>query len=99
MRTPFLAIIVATLTAFSPSRGEALERAEMDRLLTLSRTRPDSPEFRDLLVKHLGEAPIKRGEAYNSNAGDFIWAVDAAAQPSIVIDDPFVWSVTRMLEA
>jgi len=86
MPTQLIAIVVAALT-LCPSLAHALERAEMDRLLTLSRTQPDSPEFRELLVKHLGEAPITSGEAYNSNGGDFIWAVGAATQPSIVIDD------------
>jgi enterochelin esterase family protein len=64
-----------------------MERAAMDQLLALSRTRPDSPEFRELLVKHLGEAPIKSGAAFNSHGPDFVWAVESATQPSMVIDD------------
>ncbi len=70
-----------------PEHGYGMERAAMDQLLTLSRTRPDSPEFRDLLVKQLGEAPIKAGEAFNSNGPDFIWAVESASQPSMILDD------------
>ena len=59
----------------------------MDQLLALARKSPDSAEFRDALVKHLGDAPIKSGEAYNSNGPDFIWAVEAAAEPSMILDD------------
>jgi enterochelin esterase family protein len=68
----------------------------MDELLALSRTRPDSPEFRDALVKHLGEAPIKSGEAYNSNGPDFIWAVESATQPTIVVDDEPAGAMRRV---
>jgi enterochelin esterase-like enzyme len=82
-----LLIIGFVLGALYPVNGYGLERAAMDQLLALSRTRPDSPEFRDALVKHLGEAPIKSGEAYNSNGPDFIWAVESVTQPAIVVDD------------
>src|SRR5262245_682637 len=78
---------LAMFAALYPVNGYGMERAAMDHLLTLSRTQPDSPEFRDALVKYLGEAPIKSGEAHNSNGPDFIWAVEASAQPAIVIDD------------
>jgi enterochelin esterase family protein len=87
MRPRVVAFGLAVLAALSPSYGFALERAAMDRLLALARTRPDSPEFRDALVKHLGDAPIKSGEAYNSNGPDFIWAVESATQPSMILDD------------
>ena len=70
-----------------PVNGYGMERAAMDQLLALARTRPDSAEFRDALVKHLGDAPIKSGEAYNSNGPDFIWAVESAAEPSMILDD------------
>ena len=63
--------------ALYPVDGYGMERAAMDRLLTLARTRPDSPEFREVLVKHLGDAGIKSGEAFNSHGPDFVWAVEA----------------------
>jgi len=78
---------IAALGLLSTATAEALERAPMDELLAMARTRPDAPEFGAALVKHLGEAQIKSGEAYNSNGPDFIWAVESASQPSIVIDD------------
>jgi len=75
------------MAALFPWSAHGMERGEMDRLLAMARSRPDSPEFRDAVVKHLGEAPIKSGEAYSSNGPDFIWAVEAATQPAMVIDD------------
>jgi len=53
----------------------------------MARTQPDSPDFRAALIKRLGEAPIKSGEAFDSNGPDFIWAVESASQPSMILDD------------
>ncbi len=96
LRTRFLVIVLAAVAALYPSTGYGMERAAMDQLLTLSRTRPDSPEFREALLKHLGEAPIKSGEAYNSNGPDFVWAVEAATQPAIVVDDQPIGAMRRI---
>jgi enterochelin esterase-like enzyme len=81
---------------FYPLNGYGMERAAMDQLLTLSRTRPDSAEFSEALVKHLGDAPIKSGEAYNSNGPDFVWAVETSTQPTLVIDDQPVGAMRRI---
>ena len=52
----------------------------MDQLLAHGEgASPTAPEFREALIKRLGEAPIKSGEAFDSNGPDFIWAVEAAA--------------------
>src|SRR3954453_14527519 len=64
-----------------------LERTAMDRLLELARTQPNSAAFRELVVKSLGEAEVKKGEAFNSNGPDFIFAVETAKQPTFVLDD------------
>jgi enterochelin esterase-like enzyme len=87
MRSSVVALALVIVGALYPLPGYGMERAAMDQLLALARTRPDSPEFRDALVKHLGDAPIKSGEAYNSNGPDFIWAVESAIQPSMILDD------------
>lgn len=68
----------------------------MDQLLTLARTRPDSPEFREALVKHLEDARIKSGEAFNSNGPDFVWGVETPRQPTLVIDDQPVGAMRRI---
>jgi enterochelin esterase family protein len=69
-----------------PSPGYGMERAAMDQLLAMARS-PESPEFRAALIKHLGEAAIKSGEAFNSNGPDFVWAVETEKTPSMLIDD------------
>ena len=86
-RATRLAVVLALIIAFCPLEGYAMERAAMDQLLSLARSRPDSPEFRAVLVKHLPEAEIKQGIAFNSNGSDFIWAVETSKTPSMVIDD------------
>jgi enterochelin esterase-like enzyme len=82
--------------AIYPVDGYGMARAQMDQLLTLVRSRVDSAEFRDLLVKHLGDAQIKSGEAYNSNGPDFIWAVETPKQPTLVVDDQPVGAMRRI---
>jgi len=70
-----------------PVDSHAMERALMDRLLALAKSKPNSPEFRDALVKQLTSDAVKKGEAFDSNGPDFIWAVETAGQPSIVVDE------------
>jgi enterochelin esterase-like enzyme len=79
--------LVLGVFAFGPADGQAMERALMDRLLALARSQPDSQEFREALVKQLTPEAVKTGVAFDSNGPDFIWAVEATSQPSIVIDD------------
>lgn len=68
----------------------------MERLLRLSIAQPDSAAFRDDLIRLLGEADIKKGEAIASNGPDFIWAVEAATQPQLIVDDQPVSAMRRI---
>src|SRR5215212_903893 len=76
MRRCVVAVALSLVAAFSPSSGYAMERAAMDRLLAMAKARPDAPEFRQALIARLGDAPIKAGEAFDSNGPDFVWAVE-----------------------
>jgi enterochelin esterase-like enzyme len=96
LRGRLLAIGFAFLAALYPLDGYGMERAAMDQLLTLAKSRPDSPEFRAALLKHLGEETIKTGEAFNSNGPDFIWAVDSAKQPALIVDEQPVGPMRRI---
>jgi enterochelin esterase family protein len=87
MRNCVIALAVTVVATCSPSSGYAMERAAMDRLLAMAKARPDAPEFRQALIERFGEAPIKSGEAFDSNGPDFIWAVEAASRPTLVVDD------------
>ena len=89
-------LVLGILAMLYPSNGHAMERAAMDQLLAMAKSRSDAPEFREALVKRLGEAPIKSGEAFDSNGPDFVWAVEAAAQPTLVVDDQPVGSMRRI---
>ena len=86
MRTPHLAAVgITALLLGRPLPG--LERTAMDRLLELARSQADSPAFGEALVKSLGEPEIKKGEAFNSNGPDFIFAVESSKQPALIVDD------------
>jgi enterochelin esterase family protein len=87
MQRRLLAFGLVVLAGFYPIDGYGMERAAMDQLLAMAKSRPDSAEFREALVKHLGDAPLKSGEAYSSNGPDFIWAVESATEPSMILDD------------
>ena len=86
-RSGLLALGLAAVAMLCPSPVLGMERAEMDRLLTLARTSPNSPEFRAALAKACPDADVKTGVAYNSNGPDFVWAVESATAPTIVLDD------------
>jgi hypothetical protein len=92
----FLLIGFLALCALFPERGHAMERLAMDQLLAMAKSRPDAPEFREALVKRLGDVPIKSGEAFDSNGPDFVWAVETAAQPTLVVDDQPVGAMRRI---
>jgi enterochelin esterase-like enzyme len=96
MRGCCAALAVLVVAAFAPSFGDAMERTAMDRILAMAKARSDSPEFREALVARLGDAAIKSGEAFDSNGPDFIWAVEAASQPTLVVDDQAVGAMQRI---
>jgi enterochelin esterase family protein len=87
LRNRLLAFGLVVLAALYPAPGFGMVRADMDHLLTLARTSPNSPEFRAALAKAFPDADVKSGVAYNSNGPDFIWAVESASQPSMILDD------------
>ena len=96
LRKCLVAIGLSAWAALHPSLGHAMERTAMDQLLAMAKSRSDTPEFREALVKRLGDAPIKSGEAFDSNGPDFIWAVEATAQPTLVVDDQPVGAMRRI---
>lgn len=96
VRRCVLVMGVLACAALHPAYAHAMERAAMDHLLAMAKSRPDVPEFREALVTRLGEAPIKAGEAFDSNGPDFVWAVEAAVQPTLVVDDQPVGAMRRI---
>jgi enterochelin esterase-like enzyme len=96
MRRCWVALALSLAAVFSPLSGYAMERTAMEQLLAMAKSRPDSPEFREALVARLGEAPIKSGEAFDSNGPDFIWAVEAPSRPTLVVDDQPIGPLQRV---
>ena len=86
-----LACFVVVWTAFG------IDRSAMDRLLQLSRTQSNTPQFREALVTALGADNIKTGTAVTSNGPDFVWAVDNVKQPTLVVNDQPVASKMRRI--
>ena len=74
----------------------AMERTAMDRLLQMAHSQPDSAIFQDTLVKSLGDDRIKKGTAFDSNGPDFIFAVESASAPSMILDDQPVTGLHRI---
>ena len=68
----------------------------MDRLLQMAHAQPDSAAFRDALVKSLGDDRIKKGTAFDSNGPDFIFAVESASPPSMIVDDQTVTGLRQI---
>ena len=96
LRNCVLIVGIITCVALLPGRTHAMERAAMDELLAMAKSKSDAPEFREALVKRLGEAPIKSGEAFDSNGPDFVWAVEAATQPTLVVDEQPAGAMRRI---
>ena len=88
--------VSTVLAMLCPLAADAMERAAMDELLSMARSRPNAPEFRAALVKHLGEKEIKTGIAFNSNGPDFVWAVETPSTPTLVIDDQPAGAMRRI---
>ena len=88
------ALGMAALLLSGPMPG--LDRAAMDRLLALARSQPDSAAFREVLVKSLGEPEIQKGEAFQSNGRDFVFAVANAKAPALIVDDKPAGSMRRI---
>jgi len=75
----------------------AAERALVDRLLDLARSQPDPSSFRSELAAAMGEEAIKDATAVVSNGPDFIWALEADAQPTLYVDDEPVPAAMRRI--
>jgi enterochelin esterase-like enzyme len=93
LRRSFVAIGLSAWAVLCPSHVQAMDRAAMDQLLTLS---PQSPELRAALLKQLLPEEIKAGTAFNSNGPDFVWAVESSTMPTLVVDDQPVAPMSRM---
>src|SRR5688572_28863658 len=64
----------------------AAEKLPASKLIDLARQKPASPEFREALVETLGAERVRAGTAVAGEGPEFIWAVEAKAPPSLVVN-------------
>jgi enterochelin esterase-like enzyme len=63
-------------------------------LIDAARGNPDA--FRDALLATLNRGEIQKGTAVLGDGSDFVWAVEAAQRPSLVIDDQPAGDMNRV---
>ena len=71
-------------------------------MTAFSQTVPDlmkqagTPGFKDSLVKAIGEKKVKDGTGVIGEGPNFIWAVEAATPPQLIVDDELAGVLTRI---
>lgn len=63
----------------------AADKVNCEQMIALAAS--GKPELKDALLASLPEAGLKAGTAFLFHAGDFFFAVEANAQPALIIDD------------
>lgn len=82
-----LLLLVLLGLAASNTLASAAERAQLDQLAELAKSKPKSDAFRIALVAEFGEEAIQNGAAITGNGPDFIWAIESEARPVLYVDD------------
>ncbi|MGV3723273.1 MAG: alpha/beta hydrolase [Actinomycetota bacterium] len=84
--SPLLACVSLAAAAWLNSPACA-EKLPAPQLLELARTSPNAPALAAAVRDTLGEDRIKRGSAYIGEGADFLWAVESADAPRLMVDD------------
>jgi enterochelin esterase-like enzyme len=79
-----LAIPLA-LAAMAPVA--AAERVTVPRLVEMASQDRRTQDFRDTVTATLGDARIKNGTAYAGDGELFVWAVESASEPVLLVDE------------
>ncbi len=105
-RTPRLALLTLSLLLTGVAVGSvmisssrpalAAEKLSPLKLIELARTGPQTVAFRESLVDALGEQRIREGKAYIGAGDEFLWAIDAATEPKLFVDDEARPALTRI---
>ena len=56
-------------------------------LIEMAGRAPEAAQFHEALLATLGADDLKNGEAIIGRGEDFLWAIESARQPSLVVDD------------
>jgi len=73
--------------ALRRASAAAAEKLPPLRLIELAESSPNEPEFREALVATLGDRRIKAGSALIGEGPDFLWAIESASPPQLVVDE------------
>src|SRR5258708_22635899 len=64
----------------------AATKMSAPELIALAKKDPQSAQFREGLGASLGAAEMKKGTAAIGEGTDFVWAIDTASEPALLID-------------
>jgi enterochelin esterase-like enzyme len=84
-----LCLSAAGTSGAVPGSAAAAEAEKLPplKLIELSRSSPNGPQFREALVTTLGERRIQAGTAHIGEGPDFLWAIEASSPPHLIVDD------------
>jgi len=73
--------------ALRRASAAAAEKLPPLKLIELAESGPNEPQFREALVATLGDRRIKAGNALIGEGPDFLWAIESASPPQLVVDE------------
>lgn len=71
----------------SAAEAPATEKLPASKLIQMTATAPNEPAFREALIATLGENRIKAGTAITGEGPDFLWAIESASSPQLIVDE------------
>src|SRR5439155_27000840 len=77
-------LVTSVLIAPPPLPGQNPPAAG---LIELARRNPGAAEFRAALSKNFAESDLKAGKAVEGYGPDFLWAIESATRPELLVDD------------
>ena len=76
-------LLVTSVQMAAPPPGQNPPAAG---LIELARRNPGSAEFRASLSKNFAESDLKAGKAVAGYGPDFLWAIESATRPELLVD-------------
>ncbi len=77
---------ILLLAAFA-SGATSAEKTPAPKLIAMAAHEATSPAFRQALTDTLGADEMKKGTAFIGEGADFLWAVESAVTPWLVVDE------------
>jgi enterochelin esterase family protein len=74
----------------------AAEKLNTPDLLALARAKPESAELRDALRVSFKEDALNKGFAVTGVGPSFLWAIESASKPELIVDDQPLGAMRRL---